>query len=140
MNQLVTKISFICLSTTMLFAVDTLAVDTQSNVSTLVNQIKSAKPENRRALINQLKVKLRDLNQDVRQKTMMELRSSFAKNGMHHQYRKHATSSINNQEKSGTLQQHTGQQSVKRSGTQNGTIQHNNNRPAKNNGQQNKGH
>jgi len=139
MNQLFTKITFICLSTTMLFAVDTPTVDTQSNISTLVNQIKSAKPEDRRALINQLKVKLRGLNKDIRQKSMMELRSSFSKNGMHHRYRKHSNSSMHDQEKSGNLQ-HAGQHNGKRGGAQNGTIPHNSDRPNKNNGQQNKGH
>jgi hypothetical protein len=139
MNRLVSKISFIFLSTTMLFAVDSTAVDSGSNISTLVEQIKSAKTEDRRALINQLKIKLRGLNQDIRQKTMMELRSSFAKNGMHHQYRKHTNSSINNQEKSENLQ-HARQQSGIKNGNHNGQMPDKNNRPNKNNGQQNKGH
>jgi len=46
----------------------------------LVEEIKTAKAEDRRELINQLKVELRAMNQEKRQEAMRELKDSFAKN------------------------------------------------------------
>ncbi len=62
------------------------SIDTE----TLITEIKNAKPENRRVLMNQLKLELRAMNQENRAKTMMRLRKSFAKgshqeNGQKHQ-------------------------------------------------------
>jgi len=54
-------------------------------IEVLITQIKSAKPEDRRTLINQLKLDLRAMNQGSRQKAMMNLRKSFGNKGAHGQ-------------------------------------------------------
>ena len=51
----------------------------EPTIATLISQIKEAKPDNRRVLMNQLKVKLREMNKESRQKTMRELKKSFLK-------------------------------------------------------------
>ena len=48
-------------------------------ITTLVLQIKEAKVEDRRVLMNQLKVRLRKMNKESRQKAMKELKNSFSK-------------------------------------------------------------
>ncbi len=53
----------------------------QATIAELANKIKSSKVEDRRVLINQLKIKLRTANQATRKETMMSLRKSFAKEG-----------------------------------------------------------
>ncbi len=51
----------------------------EPTIATLISQIKEAKSDNRRVLMNQLKVKLREMNKESRQKTMRELKKSFSK-------------------------------------------------------------
>ena len=46
-------------------------------IATLVENIKKAKVKDRRNLMNQLKLRLREMNQESRKKTMMELKNSF---------------------------------------------------------------
>ena len=48
-------------------------------LATLISQIREAKVEDRRVLMNQLKVKLREMNKESRQRTMRELKHSFSK-------------------------------------------------------------
>ena len=66
-----------------------------SNVSikSLVEQIKRAKPEDRRILINQLKIQLRKVNREKRKKSMLELKRSLnskrESGNMHYQRRDH---------------------------------------------------
>ena len=116
MKTLFKYISFACLSAIMLFA-ETESV-TQTKISVLVDKIKSAKPEDKRALINELKIELRTMNKETRQKTMMELKNSFAKGGMHQQMRNHKNSSMHSQDKNQNMQQ-AGQRG-KHQGMQNG--------------------
>lgn len=70
-----------------LFTATLLSADTTetnpTGITELVSKIKSAKPEDKRVLINQLKVKLRVMNKETRKQTMMHLRKSFTKKGMH---------------------------------------------------------
>ncbi|NEW59783.1 hypothetical protein GSY74_00670 [Sulfurovum sp. bin170] len=54
---------------------------TTPSISTLIEQLKTAKAEDRRELMNQLKVELRAMNKEKRQETMRELKQSFANNG-----------------------------------------------------------
>ncbi len=70
-------VSIFLLSTTLLVAND--IQKQQSQVDRLVQDIKVAKPSQRRVLMNQLKVELRGMNQESRRKTMMGLKKSFAK-------------------------------------------------------------
>ena len=60
-------------------------------ISTLISKIKTAKSSDRRLLINELKIKLRDVNQEHRIKAMQELRKSLHSNsnqtGQNFQYR-----------------------------------------------------
>jgi len=48
------------------------------SISMLIEQVKSAKVDERRVLMNQLKVQLREMNKESRQKAMSELKKSFA--------------------------------------------------------------
>ena len=48
-------------------------------VKALVAKIQNAKVEDRRELMNQLKLKLRNMNKESRKKTVMELKNSFNK-------------------------------------------------------------
>ncbi len=51
-------------------------------IKSLIEKIQSAKVEDRRELMNQLKLKLREINKDSRKKTVMELKKSLRrKNG-----------------------------------------------------------
>ena len=52
-----------------------------SSIATLIEQVKTAKSEDRRELMNQLKVQLRAMNKEKREETMRELKHSFAKHG-----------------------------------------------------------
>lgn len=71
-------------------------VETQSilikerdSITTLIEQVKVSKVEEKRVLMNQLKVQLRQMNKENRQKVMMELKQSFATNSQNqqkHQY------------------------------------------------------
>ncbi|CAA6825426.1 MAG: Unknown protein [uncultured Sulfurovum sp.] len=50
------------------------------SLPTLIEQIKTAEIKDRRVLMNQIKIQLRELNKESRQQTMMELKKSFVKN------------------------------------------------------------
>lgn len=76
-------------------------------VEVLITQIKSAKPEDRRTLMNQLKLQLRATNQGSRAKAMMNLRKSFAKNAAQGQTQKQH-SGMKHHEKT-SKPQHAGQ-------------------------------
>ena len=58
-------------------------------ISTLISQIKEAKSDDRRVLMNQLKVQLREMNKESRQKAMSELKKSFSKSGSKTGQKKH---------------------------------------------------
>ena len=64
---------------TTLFASDILTKP--SEVEVLLTQVKKAQPEEKRELMNQLKLKLRAMNQESRTRAMMDLQKSFAKKG-----------------------------------------------------------
>jgi hypothetical protein len=71
-------------STTLLTSLLSADVGANStNIQSLVEQIKTAKPENRRELTNRLKIELRSQNIQTRQKAMQDLRRSFANKGNH---------------------------------------------------------
>ena len=53
------------------------AQETKVPVKTLIENIKKAKVEDRRNLMNQLKLRLREMNKESRKKTMMELKQSL---------------------------------------------------------------
>jgi len=55
------------------------------SIGMLIEQVKIAKVEDRRVLMNQLKVQLREMNKESRQKAMRELKKSFSKKGNQHQ-------------------------------------------------------
>lgn len=52
-----------------------------SDIQKLVLKIKKAPATEKRVLINELKLKLREANEDTRAKTMENLKNTFAKNG-----------------------------------------------------------
>ncbi|MDM5272460.1 hypothetical protein PGH07_09735 [Sulfurovum sp. zt1-1] len=52
-----------------------------TDIQKLVSQIKKAPPSEKRALMNQLKIKLRKMNEKTRKEVMSNLKSSFAHNG-----------------------------------------------------------
>ncbi|HFQ61442.1 MAG TPA: hypothetical protein ENK39_03980 [Epsilonproteobacteria bacterium] len=51
----------------------------KDSIQTLVAKVKKAPPSQRRVLMNQLKVKLRSMNQETRKNVMMNLRQAFNK-------------------------------------------------------------
>ncbi len=53
--------------------------DKESTIKALLGKIQKAKPEDRRLLINRLKIQLRASNQAEKQKTMVALKEAFAK-------------------------------------------------------------
>jgi len=55
------------------------------SISTLIEQVKTAKVEDRRVLMNQLKVQLREMNKESRHKAMKELKKSFSDKKQHAQ-------------------------------------------------------
>ncbi len=81
---------FICLSILFLSPYTVLAQEQPSKIQELITQIKSAEPSDKRALMNELKVQLRALNQESRKKVMMGLRKTFNKKGSPMQIRKNA--------------------------------------------------
>jgi hypothetical protein len=48
------------------------------SIQTLIEQVKTVKVKDRRVLMNQLKIQLREMNKENRQKAMMELKKSFS--------------------------------------------------------------
>jgi len=68
----------------VVFAESTPTVSDNMRVQNLVKQVKSARPEDKRLLMNRLKVMLRHTNQVHRLKVMKELKQSFSHtNAMH---------------------------------------------------------
>ena len=67
----------------IVFSLNIFAEDSREiQIKYLVEKIQNAKVEDRRELINQLKLKLREINKDSRKKTVMELKKSLRmKNG-----------------------------------------------------------
>jgi len=51
------------------------------SIGSLIEKVKRAKVEDRRVLMNQLKVQLREMNKESRQKAMKELKKSFSTKG-----------------------------------------------------------
>ena len=79
------------------------------SVSTLIEQVKSAKVENRRVLMNQLKVQLRKMNQESRHKVMRELKHSFSSKKEHSSNAQHR-----HRQKRNLHKQHTHQPKYRR--------------------------
>ena len=52
-----------------------------TDIQKLVAQIKNAPPSQKRVLMNELKIKLRKMNEKTRKEVMSNLKSSFAQNG-----------------------------------------------------------
>ncbi len=100
--------SLLCFWTNTLFS-DTIAKE-PIKVELLIKQIKSAKPQERRVLMNHLKLRLRTMNQGSRAKAMMRLRKSFAK-GYHQGIGQQHKGSMMRQEKVNTPQ-HTPQRNT----------------------------
>lgn len=58
--------------------------DQQTSLKSLISKVKNAPPSQRRVLMNQLKIKLRSMQQSSRRAVMLELRKAFAaQNGNH---------------------------------------------------------
>jgi hypothetical protein len=55
------------------------------SISSLIEQIKSAKVDDKRVLMNQLKLQLREMNKESRQKAMRDLKKSFSGKKQHTQ-------------------------------------------------------
>ena len=71
---------------------DTLAKeDATENIMHLISKVKKAKASERRVLMNQLKLSLRQVNQASRQRIMLQLRKNFNRgNGLHPMTMTHA--------------------------------------------------
>jgi len=61
----------------ILFSLKVFAEDSKVPIKTLIENIKKAKVKDRRKLMNQLKLRLRDMNKNNRKKAMKELKKSF---------------------------------------------------------------
>ena len=62
----------------MLFSLNLFATDEiEVPIKTLIENIKNAKVEDRRNLMNQLKLRLREMNKESRQKTIINLKKSL---------------------------------------------------------------
>ncbi len=88
MRKISSIVLFAFLSSSCLYAVELQNISkdrttSNQNIDRLVTQIKSAKPSQRRVLMNRLKVELRGMNQESRRRAMMKLRESFNR-GEHH--------------------------------------------------------
>ncbi|HIP41329.1 MAG TPA: hypothetical protein EYG90_02300 [Campylobacterales bacterium] len=53
------------------------SLTSSTDIKTLIEKIKNARNSEKRVLMNQLKVELRQMNQNTRSRAMQELRSSF---------------------------------------------------------------
>lgn len=65
----------------LLFSIPIYATENKQTtpaITQLIQKIKHSSPQNRRLLINQLKVALREMNQETRKKVMKDLQKSFA--------------------------------------------------------------
>jgi hypothetical protein len=83
-----------------LFSLDILAEENRDiPIKTLIEKIKHAKVQDKRVLINQLKLRLRKMNENSRKKTITELKSSLnSKKSQRKRHRrgfKHHNSDIN---------------------------------------------
>jgi len=65
------------------------------SVKELLIQVKQAPDKQKRILINQLKLRLKNMNKESRKEAMIELKKSFLRKGIHHErgYRQHRNSS-----------------------------------------------
>jgi hypothetical protein len=59
------------------FFINSFAQNPNISIKTLVEKIKRANPDERRILINQLKIELRRVNRENRKRSMMELKRAF---------------------------------------------------------------
>jgi len=73
MRQYIMIYLFFILFSLNLFAIDEIELP----MKTLIENIKDAKVEDRRDLMNQLKLRLRKMNKESRKKTMMNLKKSL---------------------------------------------------------------
>jgi len=89
MQKLFIYLSLIIFGSTALLAAE--MPTKPSEIETLISEIKGANSPDRRVLMNQLKVKLRTMNQETRRKTMMNLRKSFGKNGSNQMHKNRPT-------------------------------------------------
>ena len=60
----------------------TSTTETPTSVDVLITQVKNAPDDQKRVLMNQLKIQLRKMNKESRIKTMKELRKSFSNHKM----------------------------------------------------------
>ena len=75
----------------VLFFSSLYAEELQSSVQKLIQQVKNAKVDNRRQLMNQLKVELRNMNKESRHSAMLELKKSFSKeHNIRNLYKQHS--------------------------------------------------
>lgn len=86
MRKLFIYLSLIIFSSTSILA-DKLPTQ-PSEIDILISKIKNTKAPDKRVLMNQLKVKLREMNQETRTKAMINLRKSFNKSGKQSQTQK----------------------------------------------------
>jgi len=75
-------------SSLFVFADFTLETEENINIETLVKQVKIAEPEEKRILMNRLKILLRQSNKAHRLQVMNELRQSFSPEGVHSELQK----------------------------------------------------
>jgi len=116
MQTLFIFFTLICFWTNTLFA-DEVPKKTVK-VEILINNIKNARPEDRRAMMNKLKLKLRTMNQESRTKAMMNLRKSFAKHSCQNFGQKHHGGMMHRNKSQQSLQK--GQQKGKQKGQKKG--------------------
>lgn len=68
-------------SSTTTVKIEDVQNEERDKISKLISKIKAAKVEDRRILMNQLKVQLREMNKESRQNAMKELKESFTSKG-----------------------------------------------------------
>jgi hypothetical protein len=64
---------------------DSIPTIQEPTLEELISQVKNAPDDQKRVLMNQLKVHLKSMNKESRQKTMMELKKSFSQKGTNSQ-------------------------------------------------------
>jgi len=73
-------------------SINIFAQNSDISIKSLVEKIKKANPEERRVLINELKIQLRRVNEENRRKSMLELRKSLntrERGDIHYNRREH---------------------------------------------------
>jgi hypothetical protein len=79
------------------YAEEVLPTVPEPTLQELIAQVKEAPNEQKRVLMNTLKIRLKSMNKESRQKTMIELKKSFSKQGEHpdaeHDKQSHSESS-----------------------------------------------